>query len=771
MDELKRKLIANLEGYLRERQDFIASIPTMDPIWSAPMDIIRDIFEPILGNLNNKCPNLFLLFDNITRSEGIRAGAIKFEIKIITKSGENKYTSKFEVQDNKSITYKFEKQIETGDEDYKAAIYLGTSGCHAFYSIIENILRNTTRHSNKKALSKVVEYSKKIMVKQSPQNNCQPLKITIEFHIDDEQNQYKDDYILVKIYDNMGGWERKNNGIWILEEKENELKQVVLEENVKEEDAKQKLKNYITINEELNKKIFNRRFNPECPEGKIIDETGKVIEGGWGLKEMRICASFLRGFKIENYEQVPENEPPVITPYIQPDNKNTGSLGYKFYLPKVKDLLIISKNIAEDNNIKKKVDTLKSQGIYIENDVNKIIELQNKGKFTHEFVVIDIDKKNNIDFIEKHYLELPYKLFYLTNNPQNFPECIKNIDEKWEKKIIKKDEFKEWFSSQKNFTINKKNFVVNDTDPNSLKSYERVILEIKKRWIEYLNPSKEFKRIGIYYIEAEEKIWNRQLIFKLNKSNIKRNRNIKNNVILDHRYEKFSEIINKNPYCVIPFAHGISNPITVIKRILCPKKEQTQKVKTYDVLTAYFNALEMAETKFWIIDERIYDEAKQEKNIFINVNLGYHWKLQNIIISDLEKKGNNFNLKVLKFTTNTLNQKPQEIEITVNNGKNNEFEEIFQQFKDTLHYIVIHQTIITKIGRKDQFLKFLGLLPQGYKPWHIVVTSGRGHPPTNDMPPYSKFCDFSNLRKYMVENPNKFLISKILSSLKEGKNE
>jgi hypothetical protein len=89
MDELKRKLIANLQDYLRERMDFIASLPTMDPLWTAQFDIIDNLINPILDdirdeNLNplNKCPNLFLLFDGILRSEGIRAGGIAFEIKI-----------------------------------------------------------------------------------------------------------------------------------------------------------------------------------------------------------------------------------------------------------------------------------------------------------------------------------------------------------------------------------------------------------------------------------------------------------------------------------------------------------------------------------------------------------------------------------------------------------------------------------------------------------------------------------------------------------------
>jgi len=47
MDELKRKLVANLQNYLRERMDFIASLPTMNPLWTAQFDIIDNLINPI----------------------------------------------------------------------------------------------------------------------------------------------------------------------------------------------------------------------------------------------------------------------------------------------------------------------------------------------------------------------------------------------------------------------------------------------------------------------------------------------------------------------------------------------------------------------------------------------------------------------------------------------------------------------------------------------------------------------------------------------------
>ena len=93
--------------------------------------------------------NLFLLFDGILRSEGIRAGGIAFEIKIFKSTSENpeySFFSRFEF-DNNQIKYKVD---ETGNKtEFPVAISLGTSGIQAFYGILENIIRNSGRHSDK----------------------------------------------------------------------------------------------------------------------------------------------------------------------------------------------------------------------------------------------------------------------------------------------------------------------------------------------------------------------------------------------------------------------------------------------------------------------------------------------------------------------------------------------------------------------------------------------------------------------------------------------
>ncbi len=773
MDKLKRELISNLQGYLRERMDFIASIPTMDPLWTAPLDIINDIIGPFLGgvkyNSNCPCSRLFLLLDNILRSEKIRAGGIDFEIKIFDSGDTNeptyKLTSEYEIQ-NGEVYYKLKKLKRKDDntfeeseiEPFKAAIYMGVSGCQAFYGIIENILRNSARHSNKKELKKIKDYSKKIENKQSVNSESEkPLKITIEFHYD--YNEYKDDFLKVKIYDNMLGWENEN--VWVVKEKdENEKENIKLvlltRDNVNENDI---IKNLQNKDEDFKEsQIFNRMFNPKYPEGRIIDETGIVMEGGWGLKEMRICASFLRGLKIEDYES-PYN-PPVIRPLIQEDqtDKKTGSLGVELFIPKVKKLLIISKEIY--HCAKNEIENLKNQGIYIEKDINKISELVEKGSFTHEFVAINVDDNVNTKFLSANKLLLPYKTIHLSSS--------ENGD-----LVINKDKLKTWLSGKNlEFEINSYKYKIRSID-------EKIILEVKKMWINSLSQS-YFPTIGVYPTQrtmSKHPYWDNKLTFGCDSNSIKVKNKfnicnlISNNVFLLHKFVNFDNFIKCKPISVIPFTHGVSDPITVFKKLLDNIGGTNYN---FSALNLYFDILETALTNVIIIDERVFEESKNTQNIFVDVNLAFYWYLQNVLILNLDRENNKFILRGHKIINNgELTQQPQEIpiEIDSNNNQCTELSSIIpDSFRNKVHFLIIHQTIIqTKIGGKAEFEKFKDMLPKEYQPKYIIVTSGRGHPPKGEMPENTKFFDFSNLRKFIIDRPNKFLLTKILNSLKEEK--
>jgi len=775
MDELKRKLVANLQGYLRERMDFIASLPTMDPLWTAQFDIIDNLINPILDdirdeNLNplNKCPNLFLLFDGILRSEGIRAGGIAFEIKIsntVSREPDYTWTSGFKLNDNQ-IKYEINK---TGKEtDFPIAISLGTSGVQAFYGILENIIRNSGRHSDKEEIKKVVEYSNTIKEKKPPTNDSHPLKITIEFYYDwgNAHNEYKDDFIKVRIYDNMGGWDRE--GItWVKYDES-----ITIEE----------IKTLLSPKSEEYEKVSGNKI---VRDGRITDDTGSTIQGNWGFKEMRICASFLRGIKIPDYEM--QHTPPVITAIaVSEEDQNKANLGFEFYIPKVKNLLIVCKNLGSEIN----KEDLKNKGIYIEEDASKIIDLQNRGVFTHEFVAIDIDDYENKKFVQENSLLLPYKLFFITKNTDNFDFSLfknirfdfylnaknhENVKENLKNLLISKDELKEWLTQKIDASFN-----INNVEYQNCPPAERVYLEIYKRWNIYIHKNTSLPKAGIYFIkEFKDNLFFSDV--KLSTQELSKDflDNCNNNILLQHRYDRFNEIKDKVPLAIIPFAHGRSDPVTRTK------VEISSKIQNYQVdfayIKDYLNIIEIGSSNVIILDERVFDEAKKVRNICgVNVNFALSWYLQNVAIFNLDKSTDDKSFKLTCYKVNLkgeLNQpfdNPTEINFANSNSKNEVSQYLSQHlpehFKNKVHFMIVHQSIISpKIGGKEKFKEFINSLPDEYKPWYVIITSGRGHPPKNDMPENTKFLDFSTLRNVVIDRPDKFLLTKTLSGLKEAK--
>ena len=71
------------------------------------------------------------------------------------------------------------------------------------------------------------------------------------------------------------------------------------------------------------------------------------------------------------------------------------------------------------------------------------------------------------------------------------------------------------------------------------------------------------------------------------------------------------------------------------------------------------------------------------------------------------------------------------------------------------------------MGGLEGFQEFLEKLPQEYKPWYVVITSGIGHPSEKEMPPNSKFIHLSELAKIITKELDKFLLVKTITALKE----
>jgi len=122
-----------LTEYLQERMDFIAQITSKIPEWSMPMR-----FE---GQLMQNFYKQRILLNYIAFSEGLTA----FE-----KDDKDNVENKLKINISNFKEDK-NKKIINNEKDPLIAIPGGITGTHAFYTIIENIIRNAAKHSyNKK---------------------------------------------------------------------------------------------------------------------------------------------------------------------------------------------------------------------------------------------------------------------------------------------------------------------------------------------------------------------------------------------------------------------------------------------------------------------------------------------------------------------------------------------------------------------------------------------------------------------------------------------
>jgi len=131
-------------NYLKTRMDFIANITTIDPSWFYSMDLYNDVLKPFIEQR--------ILLNGIVLSEGIccqcddcksgksfnRHSLIKFTIKKDDKESSTKLENGEYTIDGLEEVFEREKII--------VAIPHSFIGLHAFYTILENFIRNSAKH-------------------------------------------------------------------------------------------------------------------------------------------------------------------------------------------------------------------------------------------------------------------------------------------------------------------------------------------------------------------------------------------------------------------------------------------------------------------------------------------------------------------------------------------------------------------------------------------------------------------------------------------------
>jgi len=163
-DSLDRKHAKNLFGFLQQRMDFIAQVSTTAPTWTLDMK---------LGDI----------IDKFNKQEYLK-----------------KFIAKFRGLGSSEINVDLAKRSR--DEAKEIAIPTATIGCHAIFSIMENIIRNAARHGMRNGqksldLSIDVEDNHWRFYKLTIKDNCKngekagELNSKLEDTIIDERGQLK----------------------------------------------------------------------------------------------------------------------------------------------------------------------------------------------------------------------------------------------------------------------------------------------------------------------------------------------------------------------------------------------------------------------------------------------------------------------------------------------------------------------------------------------------------------------------------------------------
>lgn len=370
------KDIQFLSRYIQQRMDFIAQIATDWPTWAEPAYLMNDLMRWFLSQKH--------LLNNIAASEGLKAhlfpkrenepqgdapknengdsingnskpGDIRFNVFLIpenrwnngaldsiekrldylkanssgnARQGENKciiHTTKYcesctTCRSALLFTPATGKAHCRLDEDIPLAIPGGIIGYHAFYIILENIIRNGAKHDYTRRKQGIgYHFDVVIEVLYDPEE-----KIAIQTQRGNEKKKIP--ALLFRIYNNTSK----------------------LEEGRKR-DADDLVKR-------MNKVLRT----------SIITKTGELNKGNWGLSEMKIAAGFLQqrdiahigngkervtGEETNNFKMLGEDNNGSDT-IIKAVESPIGTLGYEFYIPKPRTVGIVCRKGIEEKEEK-----------------------------------------------------------------------------------------------------------------------------------------------------------------------------------------------------------------------------------------------------------------------------------------------------------------------------------------------------------------------------------------------------------------------------------
>lgn len=744
------QLISTFFSYLKTRQDFLADVVTGVPQVQSSKQFKKELMDGIDSNR--------ILLNRIS-------GVSNFP-----------------------FTFVFEGEKLESDKDLPVAISNDVMGQHAFYIILENIIRNTAKHGGGKLKTDNDPNKFSIRVEDSSLDSSH-YRVTIF----DDRSEGMDEKVIIKF--------KRDNEHYI------KSREKIDGEKGNVPDIKSKCQEFCN-SEEINKKEWVIAFverlkvynghNPEltykCSDTDydyyeikkidklvisqnvwinkpILDGEFKLRQGALGLIEMQSCAAYLRRIAVEDIEagrfdlafdpkkvkatkKEIENrtkEPRIIRAVnprkINYPDERENVLGYQFYLPKPKKLLILDfegekwNKISKNGTCERRLKKLEENGILL----LKVKTKDDKGSLNSKWV-FDLEKQK----IYQHEI----MLLIGKDDLSELQDCKHLLSTRW----VSYNRLKLVFNlyQDKYHKAKGKNQLEYEISANIEATEKGTEQILREAWRSYIY--KRFQEEEINRINLGEPLYN-SLFVENDCSN-----NIVDVKLTTHSYSNAS---------VGKYTSVSESRYDYIKDLIVPKDPNSPEefksiVKNGSNFFTQAQFMDAVMSNVVIIDERIQEQALLNtytaQGTDVNIEgvtkpFQFWWNLQNVFIPP--KTGENgFNLSETTFRKN--------LDKRINSVLKSEFANGKRQING-IRWLVIHLGVIEKIAssnnkekdKNEHRLEIIESIHHGFSDVEVIITSGRA---PKDLPDNVKYLSYSVISQYLIENRFKLLLNEVLNA-------
>lgn len=352
--DLVTALKGNLDEYTQRKSDFLAEITTEPLMTTRPVFFYREVILPLVENT--------LLMDNIAANEGIQyvdsqRNRLSIRLRINGKELRAKYQCRLCIETGQQGDYVYPdslpyslscirhpnkrlelRAIENGEFDVEVELP-GPLGEFAFYSFMENHIRNSAKH-NKECISR-------------------DENLDIRIDISDPTNEDNLNFYNVKVWNNVVDPTREIN---------------------------------MDVNGVPHKVLWEAIS--ALAASKIIQPDGSLKRQAWGIAEMKICAILLSGPK-DFAKALNLQDPKDLTSrrhltVLKEEIDGEERLVYQFYLMKSRKICAVLPQLAErlavggrdvqarERKWLEHKETLKKEGVWIFDSMQELEDALNK---------------------------------------------------------------------------------------------------------------------------------------------------------------------------------------------------------------------------------------------------------------------------------------------------------------------------------------------------------------------------------------------------------